>query len=141
MDQETKLLLGRMLGEVLSLRRALGLENRVGPAEVYGLLHGFERTVEDMLPETVITGEMEDRMANILDHYFMDADKLATFRGYYDMEPAIKAAGISRHEAIVILTKFRLEGRFVDVIDKIEGGRDGGSPSELLNLAPSEFDV
>ena len=141
MVTDEKLLLGRLLGEVFSLRKAQGLPVRESEATVYGLLKGFESAIKEILPEEIVTIEQEEAVGDILDPIFLDPTKLAAFKGYYDIEHDFQTAGIDRMTAVKCFRKFRLEGRFTSVIDKIEAGRTGGSPVECLNLTVRPEDL
>ncbi len=139
-DQQIKLLLGKILGEIYRI------ENRSGDkiacpareAHIYGLLNGFERSIEEELKGIGFISEAKlQAVEDILNEYFVDQEKLKAFKGYYDIERRLEGLGIGRGEAITILTYLYADGRFVKVIDKMDSP---DSPVECKKFELSEWD-
>ena len=59
---------------------------------------------------------------------------LKAFTEYYQIEHEFGNHGVSRGDAIVILRKLKAEGRFGELIDKIQDQGHSGSPIELHHL-------
>ena len=133
MDRETKTLLGRILGELLVLKaRVPGSRYTPDLGQVFGLLHGFETTIDTEIGRTGFISEAKEKaVCEVLEQYFRDPEQLAAFTGYYQIEHELGARGVYRSDAMMIFKKLLAENSFVDVIDKIQKGR---SPTELHNL-------
>jgi hypothetical protein len=52
MDRETKIFLGRILGEIYSLRRRVVEDQRASTETIYGLFHGIESTIDQEIKRT-----------------------------------------------------------------------------------------
>jgi hypothetical protein len=61
-------------------------------------------------------------------------------RGYYDIERELEAKGIARSHAIVLLSMFKLQERFTEIVEKIENASPG-SPVELHHLGVDESEL
>lgn len=142
MDTQTKLLLGRILGEVYSLRRSLtGNAGRVNDETIFGLLNGFEDKVDEVIAWMGhISSQRSNDVAEVLDPYFDDPARLANLQGYYDIEPELSRRGVDRATAIQVLRMFKLTGQYASVIDKIERASPG-SPVECHNLDVDASDL
>jgi hypothetical protein len=82
MDRDTKLLLGRLLGELYSTRRVLTGGSRVGDATIYGLLNGFETTIDEQMALTGhVSAEQVRHVEEVLNPYFHDPDTLSDADG------------------------------------------------------------
>lgn len=131
MDTETKLFLGRILGEIYHLKQRMEIED-YGDSLIYGLRNGFENEIDEHLKSVgYISTDKEIALSEILDVIFMDPEKLDNFKGYYDIEAQLEATEISRWDAIKIITKFKAENRFLILIEKMGSGY---SPSECKNF-------
>lgn len=135
---ETKLLLGKLLGEVYRLQNNAGVRSDVGKAQIYGLLNGFENCIAHELEMIgFIPKEKVDAVGGVLEEYFNDDKKLESFKGYYDIEHALEDRGVDRSEAIRILTYFNAGHQFSSVIAKMDSP---GSPSECRTFKLNEFE-
>ena len=81
-----------------------------------------------------VSADDERHVAEVLLPYLDDPEKLAQFKGFYDIENELTQRGVDRGTALTVLKKFKFAGAYPDVIAKIEAGRTGGSPVEFLNL-------
>jgi hypothetical protein len=128
MDQN-KLIFAKILGELYRIQKRLP-DNPcpVSDYVIYGLLNGVERIIEEELGDlSFVSQDEESIVINILNEYFTDQKKLDQFNGYYDIEHKLEEHGITRSKAIKILTLLQAEGRFTNVISKMDSS---GSPTE-----------
>lgn len=140
MEKETRLLIGKILGEIYRLQQ--GAENTscpASPSHIYALLHGFEDAISDEL-EMIgeITSEQLEATADILDQIYSDPEKFEKFKGFYDIEGDLKKRDVSRHHAIKIIKYFKSNHQFIELIDKMDSG---SSPAECRNFDLREFDL
>lgn len=125
---EMKIFLGKILGEIYRLQNGNGVANGVGEAHVYGLLHGFEMSIDEELGRIGFISDAKfEAAADVLDEIYIDKDKLAKFKGFYDIENALKEKGVDRSEAIKIFKFFLANDQFVELIAKMN---TSGSPIE-----------
>ncbi len=116
-----KLMFAKLLGEIYRTQK------RIDPnlctardAEIYGLLNGFEPVIDRQLSEVGwITDDEITAVADVLQPYFDDEEKLNGLKGYYQIEFALRYAGIPREKAIAILTYFKANEQYTDVIKKL----------------------
>ena len=139
MDTDTKLLLGKLLGEVYRIQKnnediTCSVEN----AQIYGLLNGFETAIDYELEIMGhITNEQLTAVSKVLMPIFNDKEKLNEFQGFYDIEDELKSLGVDRVEAIKILTYFKAKNQFISIIEKMDSS---GSPSECRKFDLYERD-
>lgn len=133
MEPETKLFLGKLLGEVYCLQRLVQPKNcAASEATTYGLLNGIESVIDECIPDEFITSADINTVADTLEPYFNQSKQL---KGYYDIEHNLETQGVDRVKAIKVLTYFKAKGQFSFVIKIIEdGATNGGSPIELGHL-------
>lgn len=133
MDTDTKLFLGRILGEVYRIQEHTeGMTCNATQAQIYGLLNGSETIIDGILRETPLLEDAKFKsVIDVLNEYFSGEEK--DLKGYYSIEGDLNARNVSRSEAIVILTILKSRGQFTDEISKIEKGH---SPMEC-----SSFDI
>lgn len=138
MDKETKLALAKILGETYRLQKRVNPEMvQVSDQTIFGLLNGFESVIESELSVTqTITEDDLNAVADILNPYHIDREK--PFNGYYDIENQLEERGIGRMKAINILTFFKANGQFEDVINRMD---TAGSPGECRRFNISEREV
>ena len=69
MDQNTKLLLGKVLGEIYRIqRRSESMPCPVDDSQVFGLVNGLETAIDNELESIgFITGEQVDAVADVLE--------------------------------------------------------------------------
>ena len=140
MDKETKLFFGKILGEIYRIQRASDdIACPASSGQIYALLNGFEDAVDqefEMMGN--ITKEQVKTVMDVLDPIWMDQEKLAAFKGFYDIERELQSRGVDRSDAIAILTYLKANHQFVEVIDKMD---TSGSPSECRRFELSEWDT
>jgi hypothetical protein len=81
-----------------------------------------------------ISKAKENAATDVLDEHFDDPVKLAAFTGFYQIEHELGNRGVSRSDAILILRKLKAEGRYGELIDKIQDRSNSNSPIELHHL-------
>ncbi len=139
MEKETKILLGKILGEIYKIEKRL--PDMTCPAtqgQIYGLLNGFENAIEDELEMTgFVSKEHVEIVGNVLDEIWLDKEKLNSFKGFYDIERRLSSMGVDRGQANKILRYFNADNRFVEIIAKMD---TSDSPSESRRFNLSEFD-
>ncbi|MBP1309154.1 hypothetical protein JOD82_002174 [Paenibacillus sp. 1182] len=130
MDREMKFAWGRLLGETLRVQKRVDPSMvQASDATIYGLLNGFETVVDAQLSvNEPITEDDLNNMARILEPYHQNPD---TLRGYYTIESEVDAANISRLKAMMILTYFKSEGRFEEVIRRMNTEHSPGECREF----------
>ena len=135
---ETKLLLGKLLGELYRLQNASGVRCGIEEAQIYGLLNGFENCIEQEIEMIgFVSREKLEAVGNILNEYFIDEKKLESFKGFYEIERGLQSNGIDRSDAIRILTYLKANHQFTNVIAKMDSSN---SPSECRVFDLSEFE-
>lgn len=126
MDQTTKMLLARILGEVCRVQRRLDPEmSGRGAQTIYGLLNGIETVLDSEFEldngqgGNWISRDQVSAMVAILQALDEDPPRKKAFKGYYDIQEEVAAAGLTLALAIPILTYLKAGGGFVDLIDKM----------------------
>jgi len=138
MDTETKLFLGKILGEVYRMQKRAEVPVPVADDTLYGLLNGFEFVIDEMLADLGhVTHEQLSAMEEVLDRYYKDPVALANLKGFYDIEDELKQRGISRGKAITLIKYFRAGEHFTAVLDKFD---TSNSPGEVRDPRPGECD-
>ncbi|MCP5213004.1 MAG: hypothetical protein H6998_18970 [Hahellaceae bacterium] len=139
MDKDTKLLFGKILGEIYRIQMATdGVACPSSPGQVFGLLNGFELAVEQEIERMgFISKDQVKAVMDVLDPIWMDQEKLANFKGFYDIEDELNRKGVDRGEAIQVLTYLKANNQFEEVIEKMDSS---GSPSECRRFELSEWD-
>lgn len=138
MDKQTKTVLGRILGEVFRLQKRAAVPT-YDEGTIYGLINGIESAIDKVFEESTLVPQSEvDTVAEILQPFFDDPAKLANFKGYYDIEPQLKARGIDRGTAIAILTYFQGRSMYTSVIEKMDSS---DSPTECRTFEIRESEV
>lgn len=123
-----QLLLGKLLGEIYRLQRKTDTPCSASDATIYGLLNGFEETTQDELERVgVVTKEQVKHAGDVLNAVWDDQEKMANFKGFYDIEHKLAAGGVDRIDAIKIITYFKANNSFQDLIEKMD---TSGSPGE-----------
>lgn len=139
MEKETKILLGKILGEIYRIEKRL--PEMACPAtqgQIYGLLNGFENSIDDELEMTgFVPKEHVEIVGQVLDEIWLDKEKLNSFKGFYDIERKLSSMGVDRGQANKILRYFSADDRFVEIIEKMD---TSDSPSESRRFNLSEFD-
>jgi len=133
MEKESRVLFGKILGEIYRFQRASDVV--VCPASqgrIYALLNGFEGAVERELEvvETISDTQVK-AVTDILLVVWQDKNRLNHFKGYYDLEADLQRRNISREQAIKIFTYLKANHQFVDLIERMNGSH---SPSECKNF-------
>ena len=140
MDQQTRVLLGKVLGEIYRIeRRIQSMPCPADDSQVFGLVNGFETAIDQELESIgFISSDQVDAVADVLEPIFLDPEKLKKFKGFYDIESELESGGVDRAMASVILTYFNLKSRFSNVISKMDSS---DSPTECRTFKPSDFEV
>lgn len=139
MDQDTKIMFGKLLGEIYRTQEIV----KVGGSnqsrdQVYGLLSGIESVIDEQLESVgFISSEKMNAVEDVLATIWEDEEKLSKFKGYYDIERDLKRHGVSRGEAIVILKYLKESRRFTDLIDRMDTSH---SPAECRTFEIRSFD-
>ena len=139
MEQDTKLLFGKILGEIYRIQKATdGIACPASPGQVYALLNGFEDAVDQEIEMMgSITKDQVRAVMDVLDPIWMDQEKLANFKGFYDIENELQSRGVDRWDAIGVLTYLKANHQFEEIIAKMD---TSGSPSECRRFELSEWD-
>ncbi|WP_145047879.1 hypothetical protein [Paenibacillus xylanexedens] len=139
MDRESKLVFGKILGEIYRIQKHdQGISCPVGDDVIYGLLNGFEDTLNSELEElNFVSSEDVEFVSNVLNEYHIDQEKLNLFKGYYDIEHRLESNGIDRMKAHRILTKFIAEHKFEGVIAKMDSSH---SPGEMRTFKIRDYE-
>lgn len=139
MEKDTKLLLGKLLGEVFRIQRSLpGMACASSDAEIYALLNGFDGATDQILESMGgITEEKVKAVMDTLDPIWTDEKRLKEFKGFYDIEPDLQRLGVDRSDAISILTYLKANHQFTTIIDKMDSSN---SPGECRRFEISEWD-
>jgi hypothetical protein len=140
MEQDHRVLLGKILGEIYRLQR--GNEDVSCPASdshIFALLNGFEGAINEELNRIGFVTEAEVRaVMDVLEPIWLDKEKLDAFKGFYDIEHKLEAVGVGRSKAIGILKFLHANQQFTDVIKKMD---TSGSPIECRTFELDEWDV
>lgn len=139
MDKETRLLLGKILGEVYRIQRS-SKEMACGASDshIYALRNGFEHAVKEEIDRIgEITDDQVKAVMDVLEPIWMDQEKLKAFKGFYDIESDLQRRGVDRVEAIRILRYLKANHQFTEVIAKMDSS---GSPSECRRFDLDEWD-
>lgn len=123
-----QLFLGKLLGEIYRLQRRTDTPCSASDATIYGLLNGFEEVAEEELERVgLVTKEQVNHAATVLDTVWSNPEKMKNFRGFYDIEHELADGGVDRVTAMKILTYFKANHSFQDLIAKMD---TSGSPGE-----------
>lgn len=138
-EQKTKILFGKILGEIYVLQKMQDPEDcRVSDGVVFGLLNGFERVVDDQIKNVgFLSSEKFEAVEQYLDQFYRSDTEMtvASIHGFYQIEHEIQS--VSRDELIAILKFFKADGKFLEAILAIE---NGDSPVEANDLDLDEYD-
>jgi hypothetical protein len=140
MDKQTKILFGKILGEIYRIQRRMESNAcPVGESTVYGLLNGFEHVIDEEIERIgFISREEFKNMCNILDEYYFNEEKLKDFKGYYDIEHKLSKVSIDRPTAIKILRYLKANGSYLELIEKMNSEY---SPVECRKFDLNEWDL
>jgi hypothetical protein len=129
MDKQM-ILMGKILGEVYRLQKNLSPNHcKVGDGTIYGLLNGFEDTINDELTHIGFISETQMKVVHdVLAPYFRNDREL---KGFYDIEYLLQENGVSRTDFIKIATKLTLENRYTELFKKFN---TDSSPAECLTF-------
>lgn len=137
MNQETKLLFGKILGEIYKTQQMIAGDEKPN-VKTYGLLNGIEDAIdEEIRGLQLISNEKFELISDVLFEIFDDEEKVEKFIGYYQIEPTLKSHGIQRWEAIRVLKYMNANDMYTNLIEKMDSS---GSPGELRRLQLTNFD-
>ncbi len=134
MDDEVKVLFGRILGEILRMQRLNGSQTYREPDyKIYGLINGIESVIDEYI-NPLVTNEQERILVETLNSY---VDRPDDFEGYYTIENELRDRGFgdgldARVAARDLFTKFKARGMFLNLIKKMDS--DERTPDELRNI-------
>jgi hypothetical protein len=139
MDKELKVFLGKILGEIYRLQNnSEKIACPAEPSQIFGLLNGFENVIDEELERIgYVSNEEINSVVDVLDEYWKDPEKRKEFKGFYDIEHKLNNRGIDRGKAILILTYFKANNQFVELIDKMNSEH---SPTECKNFELDKFE-
>jgi len=139
MEKQTKLFLGKILGEIYRIeKRNSQISCPASVGRIYGLLNGFEDAIDQELESIgYISSAQVEHTCDILDAIYTNPVKMKGFKGFYDIERLLNEVGVDRGNALQILTYLYADGRFVELIDKMN---TSDSPSECKTFKISEWD-
>jgi len=137
MDRDTKLFLGKLLGEIYQLQHRQDPKRLpVTEEQLYGLLHGFEWVVDEHLDGFGDVTTADNKvMVEVLNRYFTNPEALKKLKGFYDIEAELEAKGVDRFKAISLLRYFRIGNRFTEVLDALD---TSDSPMEVRGAVRDE---
>lgn len=112
-----KLLFGKILGEIYRVQNRNGY-CPVSEGRLYGLLNGIEWAIDEEISSiSPVSKEDLKKASDVLDKYWRDLEKVT---GYYSLEDDFDAAGLDRGKMIKILTYFKAERRYTNLIEKFD---------------------
>lgn len=128
-----KVLIGKFLGEIYRIQKRINPRIRtVSDATIYGLINGVEEAIDQELNSIkLISQEKLSKLRDVLDKYHNDENELKNLQGYYDIEDDLNEVGISRWEAITMLSYLKAGNRYEEVINKFNSS---SSPVECKNF-------
>jgi hypothetical protein len=140
MENESKLLLGKILGEIYRIQRSSDeVSCPASDCQIYALLHGFEDAVNQELEMIgFISSDQVRSVVDVLEPIWQDKEQLKAFKGFYDIERELQNRGVDRSAAIRILKYLKANNQFTDIIGKMDSS---GSPSECRRFDLSDWDV
>lgn len=140
MKNESKLLLGKLLGELYRIQRSSSeVSCPASDGQIYALLNGFEDAVNEELESIgFVSSDKVKSVMDILEPIWIDPEKLSKFKGFYDIERDLEDRGVDRSDAIRILKYLKANHQFTEIIAKMD---TSGSPSECRKFELSDWDV
>lgn len=134
-----KIMFAKLLAEIYRIQRKIDPKGEDLDATIYGLLNGIEDVIDRELNRIgLISKEKFTAVCDVLQEYFDDDEKLNKLTGYYDIEPKLKMKGVSRSEAIAILTYLNATNQYDNVIKKFDSSN---SPGECKKFEISKYDI
>ncbi|WP_281976056.1 hypothetical protein [Halobacillus litoralis] len=130
MEQEQKLVLGKILGETYRLQKEQGICQETD-ATIFGLLNGFEETLNAQMTNLgIITVDEVEKVADYFSTYWKGEEKLDDLPSYKTVQMSMERHGIREHKFGQILKYLYACNRFTVEIEKL--GR---------NMKLSEYDI
>ena len=119
MEQETKLVFGKILGEIYRVQKQQGI-CQVSDATLFGLLNGFEEAIDGELSDLgFITQAEVELVADYFDPYWKQEKNLDEMPNYKTVEMDIERQGIRPAKFGKILKYLYARERFTVEIDKL----------------------
>lgn len=106
-----------LLAEILRLQRWAGGDNKLA-ARTFGLMHGFESVIREENESFGISEETQDKVEDLLAD--IQSGKLST--GGMTIKDRLRDVGVNEDDAAIVIELCRLQGRFLDGIDKLIQG-------------------
>jgi hypothetical protein len=127
MEKDIKIFLAKILGEIYRIQKRIkDLPCSATDSHIYGLLKGFEDSINLELDYELITKQEVSKVSNILNEIWIDDEKLKNFKGYYDIESEFEKLNIPRWKIILILTKLKSEDRYTRLLEKMDSNNSPG---------------
>ncbi len=127
MDKDLKLALGKILGEIYRLQGRTLKMPAVSEQTVFGLLNGFEETIDQEIGGLkMITQDEVRHVSSVLERYENDPLLLQSLVGYTAVEREMARYGIDWSTAQKIVTLLRHQRKYPKVIQKLTGGTEHG---------------
>jgi hypothetical protein len=140
MEKEQKQFLGKILGEIYRLQMHTN-EMACGATKqrIFGLLHGIEEAIDEEL-ETIgwVSNVDIQRVTDALEKFYPEDEKIAKFKGFYDIESGLRSLGLSRGQISQVIKYFKAGECYLELIEKMDSTN---SPSECRKFRESEFDI
>ena len=123
--------------------RGRSLDDGAADCTIYGLINGIETAIDDHFadqgePWARCSAVQVSAMTAILDELGDDPARKETFKGHYDIEQRVQAAGLGKGNVIAILTYLKLNGQFTELINRMDSEP---SPSVCRTFEPAKWDV
>lgn len=119
MEQELKLALGKILGEVYRIQKYQGITD-ASDGKIFGLLNGFEEAIESELGSlSFISEEKISIVSDVLTPFWTEQKEISELPSFTDLRLELERKGISHGQLITILKYLRATNRFDKEIDKL----------------------
>ena len=133
----TERLLCVLLGEVYRVQRHLKMPCSASTDTIYGLLSGIEPAIDSVLANDPVSENDFRAVCKLLFSIDSDPKKKEEFSGFYDLEDALRSAGLDRSKIAHVITYLNAGGKYTELIEKMDSS---GSPTECRNFDLTEFD-
>lgn len=119
MDNELKLVLGKMLGETYRIQKEQGIV-QVDDGRIFGLLNGFEEAIESEFDELeFISKQQIDIVADYFDPYWKEEKSIDEMPSFLQVRMDLEKKDITHARLINIFKYLKATDRFNTEIDKL----------------------
>ncbi|MEC1155034.1 hypothetical protein [Cytobacillus horneckiae] len=119
MDQELKLALGKLFGEVYRIQKQQGI-CQISDSRIFGLLNGVEEELEGELGNLgFINREQVSIVCDQLDPFYKQEKSLKEMPSFLEFRMELEKHGISHSRLIDILKYLKSSGSYTTEIDKL----------------------